>query len=86
MFLYFYKNFFHNKNRKNEKNIPFESSSSSLFKPDLRVFLKAFFRVLGCNPRKRGGFIGLKVETPQNGVVLVAGSLKRRRFGGVVFF
>ena len=46
----------------------FESSSSSLFKPNLRVFLKAFFRVLGCNPRKRGGggggVIGLKVETP----------------------
>ena len=48
------------------------------------MFLKAFFRVLGCNPRKRRGFIGLKVETPQNGVVLVAGSLKRRCFGGVV--
>ena len=57
MFLYFYKNFFHNKNRKNEKKkYLFESSSSSLFKPDLRVFIKAFFRVLGCNPRKRGGF------------------------------
>ena len=31
-----------------------------------------------------GGFIGLKAETPQNGVVLVTGSLKRCRFGGVV--
>ena len=32
-----------------------------------------------------GWFIGLKVEKPQNDVVLVAGSLKRCRCGGVVF-
>ena len=46
------------------------------------MFLKGFLRVLGCNPRKRGVFIRLKVEThkttlfwlleAQNDVVLEA--------------
>ena len=60
MFLYFYKNFFHKKKKEGKmKKYLFECSSFSLFNPALRVFL----RVLGWNPRKRGVFIGLKVET-----------------------
>ena len=63
MFLYFFYNFFTTKigkmKKKKKKNL-FESSSSSfLFNPSLKVFL----RVLRCNPRKRRVFIRLKVET-----------------------
>ena len=87
MFLYFSQNFFYNKNSQNgnKKNL-FESSFSSFFSnPAFKVGLKGFLRVLGCKSENERLFIGLKTETPQNDVVLVAGSPKRRHFGVLIY-